>query len=771
MSNSPETFDPVQILSKELDIPANKVAATIQLLNEGNTVPFIARYRKEVTGTLDEVQIHNIEERLAYHKELHERRQTIIDSITEQGKMVPELLQALHDCTTKAALEDLYLPYKPKRRTRATIAREKGLAPLAEKIMFQNVGEQPLALATSFINSEKGVESAEDALQGAKDIVAEAVSENATVRQKVRDHFASHALLRSEAVPETTKEPTKFEQYYDFQELLCKMPSHRFLAVRRGESEGFLKTSLIVDKDTIIPQIAAVMEAKNKSPWYDILMDAIEDSYGRLLAPSIETDLRTDYKLQADESAVEVFAQNLRQLLLAAPMGSKSVIGIDPGIRTGCKVAALDDNGNFQENITIYPYNKDEKIAQNDLAGLIAKYHPYAIAIGNGTAGRETESFVRKLLKEKGWSQDIIVVMVSESGASVYSASEIARQEFPDLDLTVRGAISIARRLQDPLAELVKIDPKAIGVGQYQHDVFQPLLKKKLDQVVESCVNHVGVELNTASGALLSYVAGIGPVAAGRITGYRQQHGSFHSRQELLKVPGIGPKTFQQAAGFLRVRGAANPLDSSAVHPERYALVERIARDLGISLQDLIGSPDQVKRIKINNYINDEVGLATLNDIMAELLKPGLDPRQDFAPPKFREDVSTIEDLQPGMVLEGQVTNVTNFGAFVDIGVHQDGLIHLSQLADRYVSDPAEVVSVGDRLQVTVLDVDIARKRISLSARQDAKDNLALGVHGKENGPTKSKNRNSLSGPRPANSSGPAPKFNQFAALKNLKLK
>ncbi len=762
------TFDPLALLSAELQLAPAKIAATIALLEEGNTVPFIARYRKERTGSLDEVQIRTIEERLAYLKELQERRLAIIDSINEQGKMTSELEQALLACTTKAELEDLYLPYRPKRRTRATIAKEKGLLPLAELIMAQNLHGNPAEEASHFICAEKGLESGEAALNGAKDIVAEAINENAAIRNLVRTYFTTHAVLHSEAVPETTKEPTKFEQYYDFSEKLSQMPSHRFLAVRRGEKEGFLRTELTVDAAPLLPQIAALMHSQAKSPWFTLLNEAIEDSYHRLIAPSIETDLRTDYKMEADKSAVDVFAENLRELLLAAPMGSKSVIGIDPGIRTGCKCAALDSNGNYLENITIYPHTGSEVEAAKALTAFITKHSPYAIAIGNGTAGRETEKFVRQLLTRGSFKSEIIVVPVSESGASVYSASDVAREEFPNLDLTVRGAISIARRLQDPLAELVKIDPKSIGVGQYQHDVFQPLLKKKLDQVVESCVNHVGVELNTASSALLSYVAGIGPVAAGRITKYRQDNGSFKSRKDLLSVPGIGPKTFQQAAGFLRVRGAANPLDSSAVHPERYALVEKIARDLGINISELIGSKEQVKRININNYISDDVGIATLNDIIAELLKPGLDPRENFDPPKFREDVSTISDLVPGMELEGIVTNVTNFGAFVDIGVHQDGLIHVSQLADHFVSDPAAEVTLGQKLKVTVLDVDVARKRISLSARRDAKSNVAIGAHGKSgNG---SKTKNNFNSKQYGAAAGHEPRISPFAALKNLKI-
>ncbi len=769
MSEINISFDPVNLLSAELQLPTAKIAATISLLQEGNTVPFIARYRKERTGSLDEVQIRTIEERLTYLKELHERRLAIIDSINEQGKMTQELKEALYNCTAKTELEDLYLPYRPKRRTRATIAREKGLLPLAELILAQGTASTPEAEVEKYINKDMGIESASAALSGAKDIVAELISENVEVRSLVRNYFAKYAVLHAEAVPKASKEPTKFEQYYDYSEKLAEMPSHRFLAVRRGENEGVLRTSLEVDEKALLPAIINIMAGKPKSPWYCLLNEAIEDSLNRLLAPSIENDLRTTYKLEADKSAVEVFAKNLRQLLLAAPMGSKSVIGIDPGIRTGCKCAALDNNGNYLENITIYPHTGGEAEATKVLGEFITRHAPYAIAIGNGTAGRETESFVRTLLKNKALQDKIIVVMVSESGASVYSASDIAREEFPNLDLTVRGAISIARRLQDPLAELVKIDPKSIGVGQYQHDVSQQLLKKKLDDVVESCVNYVGVELNTASSALLSYVAGIGAVAAGRITKYRQESGSFKSRKELLKVPGIGPKTFEQAAGFLRIRGAKNPLDASAVHPERYALVEQMARDLGVNLTALIGSSEEVKRIKLNNYVSADVGMATLNDIVTELLKPGLDPREDFAPPKFREDVSTIEDLVPGMELEGIVTNITNFGAFVDIGVHQDGLIHVSQLADHFVSDPAAEVSLGDKLKVTVLDVDVVRKRISLSARHDTQNNISPAQHSSVSNNAQSK-KNFSNKSRQSTAAGREPKINPFAALKGMKL-
>ena len=704
-------------LVDELSITPRQISAVATLLAEGNTIPFIARYRKEVHGNLDEVQISKIQERLAYYRELEERKNTILKSIDEQGKLTDELKQKITSCMSKTTLEDLYLPYKPKRRTRAMIAREKGLEPLAKSILEQGKEDIEL-LAQTYIDVEKGVETAQDALAGARDIVAEIIAENADVRGFVRQTFFEQGKISSDVVDPKPVEPTKFEQYYEFSEKLSEIPSHRFLAIRRGQEEKVLRVKIICESDGIIKRIAEMYHVNEYSPAAEQMREAIEESYKRLIAPSVEIDVSVEIKMKSDRAAVEIFAQNLRNLLLQAPMGEKKVIAIDPGLRTGCKCVALDATGKFLETCTIYPTQGERKEveAKVDLCKLVSKYRPYAIAIGNGTAGRETETFVRNTLKEAN-VQDTIVVSVNESGASVYSASEIARDEFPDLDLTIRGAISIGRRLQDPLAELVKIDPKAIGVGQYQHDVHQPLLVAKLDDVVVSCVNHVGVEINTASAPILTRVSGIGSTMAKKIVAYRNEHGAFTSRKQLSKVPGMGPKTFEQAAGFLRIHEAEHPLDASAVHPERYALVEQMAKDLGVDLKTLIGNSDWVDKIKISNYVSQDVGEPTLRDIVAELKKPGRDPRATFEKPAFRDDVTEIEHVKEGMVLEGVVTNVTAFGAFVDIGVHQDGLIHVSELSDRFIKDPAEVVKTGDRLKVRVLSVDKMRRRISLSAK------------------------------------------------------
>jgi len=705
-------------LVEELSITPRQISAVARLLSEGNTIPFIARYRKEVHGNLDEVQISKIQERLNYYKELEERRTTILNSIEEQGKLTDELKKKIENCTTKTELEDLYLPYKPKRRTRAMIAREKGLEPLAQYMLDQG-SDNPEEKAKAFINATKGVEDVETALAGARDIVAETVSENADVRALVRQAFAADGIIVSEVVDPKPAEPTKFEQYYEFKEKLSVIPSHRFLAIRRGQTEGILRVRLTCEAEPLVLRIGEMYGVKEASPFAPHLKQAIEDSYKRLIAPSVEIDVTVELKMKSDRAAVEVFALNLRNLLLQAPLGEKKVIGIDPGIRTGCKCVALDATGKFLETCTVYPSQGERKEieAKVDICKMVSKYRPYAIAIGNGTAGRETEAFVKSVLKEAN-VKDVIVVSVNESGASVYSASEVARDEFPDLDLTIRGAISIGRRLQDPLAELVKIDPKAIGVGQYQHDVHQPLLVDKLDEVVISCVNHVGVELNTASAPLLTRVSGIGTTMAKKIVAYRNENGAFSSRKQLQKVPGLGPKTFEQAAGFLRIHGGDHPLDASAVHPERYGLVEKMAADLGVELTHLIGNSELVDKIPFAKYASDEVGEPTLRDIVSELRKPGRDPRATFEKPHFRDDVTDIEHVSEGMVLEGVVTNVTAFGAFVDIGVHQDGLVHVSELSDRFVRDPAEVVKTGDRLKVRVLSVDKARRRISLSARQ-----------------------------------------------------
>ena len=691
-------------LSAELGIPGGQIAAVAKLLGEGNTIPFIARYRKEVHGNLDEVQISKIQERLGYYAELEDRRATILKSIDEQGKLTDDLRAKIEACMQKNALEDLYQPYKPKRRTRAMIAKEKGLEPLADKIW----------------NHEPYEGSAEE-LQGARDILAERIADIADVRGLVRDAFAKKAVVTSEVVTPKPTAPTKYEQYYDFQEPISEIPSHRFLAIRRGQKEGVLWVRLVVDKAPLVARIAEIVGAGDD----ENLHLAVEDAYKRLLAPSCEIDVNVEKKLEADRQAVEVFAENLRHLLLAAPLGEKKVLAIDPGIRTGCKVAMLDATGKFLVNTVIYPMQRTAE-AQETLAKIVDHFHPEAVAVGNGTAGRETEAFVRDVLKLIG-AKDVMVVSVSESGASVYSASEIARAEFPDLDLTVRGAISIGRRLQDPLAELVKIEPKAIGVGQYQHDVHQPLLDAKLDEVVVSCVNKVGVELNTASAPLLTRVSGVGPSLAKRIVAWRDENGAFRSRRDLLKVSGLGAKAFEQCAGFLRIRGAANPLDASAVHPERYALVETMAADLGVGVGELVGNALLADKIDVRRYITNDVGEPTLKDIVSELKKPGRDPRAVFEKPAFRDDVTTIDDVQEGMTLEGIVTNVAAFGAFVDIGVHQDGLVHVSELADRFIRDPNEVVKVGDKIKVKVIGVDKARQRISLTARTQPRPVAGVG--------------------------------------------
>ena len=697
-------------IAAEVGVGVHQVTAVDKLLAEGSTVPFIARYRKEAHGNLDEVQIGKIQDRVKYYTELEERKETILKSIDEQGKLTDELREKIVGCFVKSRLEDLYQPYKPKRRTRAQVAKEKGYEPLADQIW----------------NGEP-FEGTDEDLQYARDILAERIADIADVRGAVRQAFATHSKVKSEVATPKPTEPTKFEQYYEFEESIATIPSHRYLAIRRGQAEKVLWVHLELEKEPVISRILEILEGlevlgileRNRLTRAQIEL-AAEDAYKRLLAPSCEIDVVVEKKMEADRAAVEVFAENLRHLLLASPLGSKAVLAIDPGIRTGCKVAMMDATGKYLGKTVIFPMQKQLE-AEKAVAMIVAKYHAEAIAVGNGTAGRETESFVRATLKKlHAQHPEIpipIVVSVSEAGASVYSASEIARKEFPDLDLTVRGAISIGRRLQDPLAELVKIDPKAIGVGQYQHDVDQNLLGGKLNEVVVSCVNGVGVELNTASAPLLERVSGLTPTLAKAIVEWRDANGRFESREQLKKVKGLGPKAFEQCAGFLRIRGAKNPLDSSAVHPERYEPVERMASDIGLGVGDLVGNSLAAKKIDIRKYIAPGVGEPTLKDIVNELVKPGRDPRKTFEPPKFRDDVTKIEDVKEGMKLEGVVTNVTAFGAFVDIGVHQDGLIHLSELSDNYVSDPASVVKAGDRLQVTVIGVDRARQRISLSAK------------------------------------------------------
>ena len=687
----------------EVGANPHQIAAVEKLLAEGNTIPFIARYRKEAHGNLDEVAIGKIKDRLEYYNELEARKETVLKSIEEQGKLTDELRAAIASCFVKSRLEDIYQPYKPKRRTRAQVAKEKGYEPLADA-MWE--GAELLW---------NGAEPTDEDLQFARDIIAERIADNADVRGMVRNEFARHSRVKSEVASPAPKEPTKFEQYYDFEEPIATIPSHRYLAIRRGQKEGVLWVKLVVDEDSMVDRILDVIGKDGEQ-----IELAARDAYRRLLAPSCEVDVTVDKKNEADRAAVEVFAENLRHLLLASPLGEKAVLAIDPGIRTGCKVAMMDATGKYLGKTVIFPQQNPLEAAKT-VALIVAKYHPEAVAVGNGTAGRETETFVRETLKKlREQHPEIptpIVVSVSEAGASVYSASEIARKEFPDLDLTVRGAISIGRRLQDPLAELVKVDPKAIGVGQYQHDVSQTMLGAKLDEVVVSCVNGVGVELNTASAPLLERVSGITPSLAANIVAWRNENGKFTSRSQLKKVKGLGEKAFEQCAGFLRIRGAANPLDSSAVHPERYELVGRMASDMGLSVGELVGNSSAAKKIDVRRYITNDVGEPTLKDIVSELVKPGRDPRAVFEPPKFRDDVTKIEDVKEGMKLEGVVTNVTAFGAFVDIGVHQDGLVHLSELSDNFVSDPASVVKAGDRLQVTVIGVDRARGRISLSAK------------------------------------------------------
>ena len=720
-------FNPVPFVSKDLNLGLKQVAAVAALFAEGNTVPFIARYRKEAHGNLDEVQIQDIQEKLLYYSTLEARRQTILKSIDEQGKLTDSLREQIEKTISKTELEDLYLPYKPKRRTRATIAKEKGLEPLAELIAAQSMETDPQSAAAAFINAEKEVASADDALAGARDIVAEQIAERAEVRALIREtYFKTGQIVSEAAKADVAPETSKYKDYFEFSQDISGIPSHRYLAIRRGETEGELRRRLVIDPAPVMEQMKKICALNPASPFAPELEKAIQDAFKRLLTLSVEIDVSVEMKMKADRAAVEIFAKNLRNLLLAAPYGEKPVIGIDPGVRTGCKCVAVDATGKYLDTVTIYPGQSAAQTqrAEIDLARFIEKYPPAAIAVGNGTAGRETETFVKKLLGVM--QKKISVVAVSESGASVYSASPVAREEFPDLDLTIRGAISIARRLQDPLAELVKVDPKSIGVGQYQHDVYQELLKQKLDEVVISCVNKVGVELNTASAPLLARVAGIGESLAKKIITHRNEHGAFKSRKELMSVAGLGPRAFEQAAGFLRVRGGAHPLDASAVHPERYKLVEQIAADLGEPLEKLIGSIDIVSKIKIEKYTAD-AGELTLKDIIDELKKPGRDPREQFEDAGFRDDVMTMNDLKEGMELKGIVTNVTAFGAFVDLGVHQDGLVHISQLCDRYISDPSEVVQAGDRIDVRVLEIDLERKRISLTAKKGGAAKPAAG--------------------------------------------
>lgn len=699
--------------ASDVAVTSAQVLAVKKLFDDGCTVPFIARYRKEAHGNLDEVKIAKIQERLVYYGELQDRKAAIIKSIDEQGKLTDELRTQIEECFVKSRLEDLYQPYKPKRRTRAQVAKEKGYEKLADAIW--EGGE---------LLHEGATPTGED-FQFARDIIAERIADMADIRGAVRHAYEKNGVVHSEVASPKPKEPTKFEQYYDFSEPIAAIPSHRYLAIRRGQAEKVLWVRLEIDAENMVEKMMEILEnvvpsCSRPGEARSQVELAARDAFKRLLSPSCEIDVTVDKKSEADRAAVEIFAENLRHLLLASPLGEKAVLAIDPGVRTGCKVAVLDSTGKYLGKTVIFPMQNPLEAAKA-IAMIVAKYHIEAVAIGNGTAGRETESFVRDTLKKlRAQHPEIhipIVVSVSEQGASIYSASEIARKEFPDLDLTVRGAISIGRRLQDPLAELVKIDPKSIGVGQYQHDVSQTLLAAKLDEVVISCVNGVGVELNTASAPLLERVSGLSPALAKAIVEWREKNGKFASRKDLLKVKGLGEKAYEQCAGFLRIRGAENPLDSSAVHPESYSIVEKMASDAGLELSALVGNQAAAGKIDVRKYITPSVGEPTLRDIVSELAKPGRDPRDVFEAPQFREDVMKIEDVREGMKLEGVVTNVTAFGAFVDIGVHQDGLVHLSELSDSYVSDPSQVVKTGDKIKVTVISVDVPRARISLSAK------------------------------------------------------
>lgn len=704
-------------IAGELKIKPEQVLCVVDLLTEGATIPFIARYRKELTGSLDEVVLASIRDRHEQLVELDKRKEAILKSIEKQEKLTPALAKAIENAETLNELEDIYLPYKPKRKTRASIAKEKGLEPLALTLFEQ--GKIDLEkTASGFIDLEKGVANIQEALDGARDIIAEWVNENQEARQKVRELFWQEGVIKASVIKSKAEneDAQKFKDYFDWKEPLKKTPSHRLLAMRRAEKEGFITLDIEPEEEQVI-QILDKQFIKSSTAGAEQVSLAIKDSYKRLLKPSLETEVRVESKLKADNDAIHVFASNLKKLLLSSPLGQKRVLALDPGFRSGTKLVCLDEQGALLFNTVIYPHEPQRETAKSAtiVLGLCDRFKIDAIAIGNGTASRETEAFVKGI----GLPKEILIMMVNESGASVYSASDVAREEFPDHDITVRGAVSIGRRLTDPLAELVKIDPKSIGVGQYQHDVDQTKLKAGLDDVVMSCVNSVGVEVNTASKELLSYVSGLGPVLAKSIVEYRNQHGAFSTRDSLRNVPRLGDKAFEQCAGFLRIRDSKNPLDTSAVHPERYELVEKFAKDLGCSIKDLMTSAELRKKLELKKYVTDTVGLPTLTDILAELEKPGRDPREKFEVFSFEEGVHEIKDLKIGMSLPGIVTNVTNFGAFVDIGVHQDGLVHISHLSDRFIKDPNEVVAVQQKVKVTVLEVDAARKRIALSLKSD----------------------------------------------------
>ena len=709
------TEEIIDILARELTLARKSVEGTLLLLDEGCTIPFISRYRKEKTGGLDEVKITAISQRYEKLKELIHRKETIVKTITEQEKMTPELEKRIMECWDSTELEDIYLPFKPKRRTRAQIAREQGLEPLAQIILFQREAD-PERVASKFVKDN--VKSVETAIKGAQDIIAEMVSEDENARNRIRQMFRREAVITSKVVKGKAEsdEAAKYSDYFDSEELLRRCSGNRILAMRRGESEGILRISLSIDAEEAVKRLNTLY-IRSKGRCQEIIEEAVSDAYKRLLAPSIENEFAASSKQKADEEAIGVFAENLRQLLLAAPLGQKRVMGVDPGIRTGCKVVCLDAQGSLLFHDVVFAVGSQNNIetARRKLSSIARKYAVEAVAVGNGTASREATEVVRKAMADV--SESINVFVVSEDGASVYSASKAAREEFPDEDVTVRGAVSIGRRLMDPLAELVKIDPKSIGVGQYQHDVDQSMLKQSLDRTVESCVNTVGVNLNTASIHLLTYVSGLGPTLAKNIVEYRNDNGAFTSRAQLKKVPRLGPAAFTQCAGFLRIPDGRNPLDGSAVHPERYAVVEAMAKDCHCTVLDLMKSSEQRKKIDLSRYVTDELGMPTLTDIMSELEKPGRDPRAEIETFEFSSDVHTPDDLIEGMILPGIVTNITKFGAFVDVGVHQDGLVHVSQMANRYVSDPLEVVHLHQHVTVRVLEVDRKRNRISLSMK------------------------------------------------------
>lgn len=705
----------IQELAQSSGLRTHQVSATIGLLDEGATVPFLARYRKEATGSLDEVQIMFIRDTIQRLREREARRAYILKTIEEQGHLTPELQQRIESATTLTELEDLYLPYKPKRRTRAVIARERGLAPLAAILLEQNHRGSLEALAKAYISEEKGVHTIEEALAGARDIIAEQVNETAKARDKMRRLFERQGKIAVKVVSGKEAEAHKFKDYFEFSENISRIPSHRLLAVLRGSAEGLLRYGIEPDEQMAIEQLE-ILFVKSRSESAEQVKMAVKDSYKRLMQPSLETEMRNLAKERSDKDAIVVFAENLRELLLAPPLGTASILAIDPGFRTGCKVVCLDKQGQLLHYTAIFPHDNNpvKRFEATDrIVGLCDKYGIEAIAIGNGTAGRETFQWLKKM----ELPNNAQVILVNESGASVYSASDVAREEFPDQDITVRGAVSIGRRLVDPLAELVKIDPKAIGVGQYQHDVDQNQLKQQLDDTVVSCVNKVGVEVNTASKELLMYVSGIGPKLAQNIVDYRSQIGGFKTRAELKKVTGLGLKAFEQSAGFLRIRNGSNLLDGSAVHPESYGIVEQMAKDLNAKVTDLVANADLRQKIDLQRYVTQQVGLPTLTDIMTELAKPGRDPRQDFETTNYDERVSSIEDLSVGMILEGVITNVTNFGAFVDIGLHESGFIHISELANKFISDPRQVVKVRDKVMVKVIGIDLERKRIQLSRK------------------------------------------------------